>query len=230
MIVVVASGHDPRARSVMEHWGSQCAMMLTAEDLCMPGWQFTAPRPQNGMAVIGGKIVADAAIKGILTLRPCIFPEELLSIAAAHRRYVAAELNAFLLAWLAAQTCPVLNRPTAYCLAGPNWRAEQWTLTAARLGIPTQTRHCIAGRHAHGNFEEAFEITAVGERCFGCQDKILRINTLRLARAAGVDLLSARFSRDEGKFLSANIWPQLTDAAVAAAVHESLANRRENRR
>jgi hypothetical protein len=230
MIVVVGSGHDPRARSIVEHWGSQCAMMLTAEDLCMPGWQFTAPRPQNGIAVIGGKIVPDAAIKGILTLRPCVFAEELLSIAAAHRKYVAAELNAFLLAWLAAQTCPVLNRPTAGCLAGPNWRAEQWTLAAARLGIPTQTRHCIAGRHAHRNFEEAYEITAVGEQCFGWQDTTLRTNTLRLARAAGVDLLSVWFSRDDGRFLSANIWPQLTDAAVAVAVRETLENRRENRR
>jgi len=230
MIVVVASCHDPRARSIVAHWGSQCAMMLTAEDLCMPGWQFAAPRPQNGMAVIGGKIVPDAAIKGILTLRPCIFAEELLSIAAAHRRYVAAELNAFLLAWLAAQTCPVLNRPTASCLAGPNWRTEQWMVAAARLGIPTQTRHCIAGRHADRHFEEAYEITAVGEQCFGCQDATLRTSTLRLARAAGVDLLSVRFSRDEGRFLSANIWPGLTDAAVAAAVHESLANRREHGR
>jgi hypothetical protein len=230
MIVVVASGHDPRARSIVEHWGSQCAMTLTAEDLCMPGWQFTAPRPQNGMAVIGGKIVPDAEIEGILTLRPCIFAEELLSIAAAHRSYVAAELNAFLLAWLAARACPVLNRPTASCLAGPNWRPVQWTLAAARLGIPAQTRRCIAGRHAHSNFEEAYEITAVGEQCFGCQDTILRTNTLRLARAAGVDLLSVRFSRDEGRFLSANIWPQLTNAAVIVAVRESLENRRESRR
>lgn len=233
MIVVVASGHDPRARSVMEHWDSQRAMMLTAEDLCMPGWQFTVPRPQIGMAVIGGKLVADAEIEGILTLRPCIFPEELLSIAAAHRSYVAAELNAFLLAWLAAQTCPVLNRPTASCLAGPNWRAEQWTLVAARLGIPAQPRHCIPDRQSDKsieNFEEAYEITAVGEQCFGCPDTALRANTLRLARAAGVDLLSVRFSRDEGRFLSANIWPQLADAAVAVAVHESLSNSRRNRR
>jgi hypothetical protein len=124
----------------------------------------------------------------------------------------------------------VLNRPTAGCLAGPNWRAEQWTLAAARLGIPTQTRHCIAGRHAHRNFEEAYEITAVGEQCFGCRDTTLRTNTLRLARAAGVDLLSVWFSRDDGRFLSANIWPQLTDAAVAVAVRETLENRRENRR
>jgi hypothetical protein len=230
MIVVVASGHDPRARSVVEHWDSRRAMMLTAEDLCMPGWQFTAPRPQNGMAVVGGKVVCDAKIEGILTLRPCIYPEELLSIGAGHRGYVAAELNAFLLAWLAAQTCPVLNRPTASCLAGPNWRAEQWTLAAARLGIPTQTRHCIPGRHVDSSFEEAYEITAVGEQCFGCQDPTLRTNALRLARAAGVDLLSVRFSRDDGRFLSANVWPPLTDAAVVVAVHESLANRSENRR
>jgi hypothetical protein len=230
MIAVVASGHDPRARNVVEHWGSQCAMMLTAEDLCMPGWQFTAPRTQNGMAVIGGKVVCDAEIEGILTLRPCIFPEELLSIGAAHRRYVAAELNAFLLAWLAAQTCPVLNRPTASCLAGPNWRADQWTLAAARLDIPTQTRHYMPDRHADSSLEAAYEITAVGEQCFGCQDSTLRTNTLRLARAAGVDLLSVRFSRDDGRFLSANVWPPLTDAAVVVAVRDSLANRSENYR
>jgi hypothetical protein len=233
MIVVVASGHDPRARSVVAHWGSQCATMLTAEDFCVPGWQFAVPRPQDGMAVIGGRLVADAEIEGILTLRPCIYPEELLSIAAAHRRYVAAELNAFLLAWLAARTCPVLNRPTASCLAGPNWRAEQWTLAAARLGIPVQTRHCIPGRHADRtceNVEDAYEITVVGEQCFGCQDASLRTSTLRLARAAGVDLVSVRFSRDEGRFLSANVWPSLTDAAVIVAVHEALANRSETRR
>jgi hypothetical protein len=225
MIVVVASAHDPRARSVVEHWGSQCATMLTAEDLCMPGWQFTAPRPQNSMAVIGGKVVPDTEIKGILTLRPCIYPEELLSIGAAHRGYVAAELNAFVLAWLAAQTCPVLNRPTACCLSGPNWRAEQWTLAAARLGIPAQIRHCIPDQHAVGHPEEAIEVTVVGEQCFGCQDATLRRNTLQLARGAGVELLSVRFSKDEGRFLSANIWPRLTDAAVLVAVRESLERR-----
>jgi hypothetical protein len=226
MIVVVASAYDPRALSVVEHWGSRCATMLTAEDLCMPGWQFTAPRPQNGMAVIGGKVVPDTEIKGILTLRPCIYPEELLSIGATHRRYVAAELNAFLLAWLAAQRCPVLNRPTACCLSGPNWRAEQWTLAAARLGIPVQTRHCIPGQHAVGKPEEAHEITVVGEHCFGCRDATLRRNSLQLARAAGVELLSVRFSEREGRFLSANIWPRLTHAAVLVALLESLENPR----
>jgi hypothetical protein len=224
MIVLVASAHDPRARGVVEHWGSQCVTMLTAEDLCMPGWQFTVPIPRNGVAVLGGKVVPVAEIKGILTLRPCIYSEELLSIGAAHRKYVAAESNAFLLAWLAAQTCPVLNRPTPGCLAGPNWRAEQWTLAAARLGIPAQPWH-YPGGHAVGNSEEAYEVTAVGEQCFGCRDAALRRNTLQLARAAGVELLSLRFSKDDGRFLSANIWPQLTHAAVLAAVREFLENR-----
>ena len=89
------------------------------------------------------------------------------------------------------------------------------------------------GRHADRsceNVEDAYEITVVGEQCFGCQDATLRTNTLRLARAAGVDLLSVRFSRDEGRFLSANVWPPLTDAAVIVAVHEALENRRETRR
>jgi hypothetical protein len=229
MIVVVASTHDPRARSVVAQWGSCCATILSAEDLCAPGWQFTAPEYRNGTAVIGGKIVPDDEIEAILTLRPCIYPEELLSIGAAHRTYVAAELNAFLLAWLAARTCPVVNRPTACCLAGPNWCTGQWNLAAARLGIPAQYRHRIPGPNAVANSAEACEITAVGEQCFGCQDATLRKNTLQLARTAGVELLSVRFSKDQGRFLSANIWPQLTQAAVIEALRDSFTNRRENR-
>jgi hypothetical protein len=47
-----------------------------------------------------------------------------LAVDSSHRKYVAAEFNAFLLAWLSAQSCPVLNRPTASCLSGPNWQPE----------------------------------------------------------------------------------------------------------
>jgi hypothetical protein len=229
MIVLVASAFDPRARSIVEQWGSHCATLLTAEDLCKPGWQFAVPGPRNGMAVIGGTIVPDAQIKGVLTLRPCIYPEELLSTGAAHRKYVAAELNAFLLAWLAARTCPVVNRPTACCLAGPNWCAEQWMLAAARLGIPMQNAYSGPVKRIVENSEEAYEITAVGEQCFGFEDAILRRNTLQLARAAGLELLSARFSKDDGRFLSANAWPQLTHGGVLMALRQALEDGGENR-
>jgi len=146
MIVVVASTYDVRAQRIVAHWGSHGATMLTAEDLCMPGWSLTVPKLIEPTAVIGGRTVPAAEIRGILTLRPCIFPEELQGFHSSDRKYVAAELNAFLLAWLSAQSCPVLNRPTACSLAGPNWRAEQWAHAAAGLGIPARSRRSLPNR------------------------------------------------------------------------------------
>ncbi|MFL6417325.1 MAG: hypothetical protein ACJ74Y_16845 [Bryobacteraceae bacterium] len=221
MIVVVGSAYDVRARRIVEHWGQRSAM-LTQEDLCMPGWRLTIPPRLPLTAVVGGRIVPSADIQGILVLRPCIFPEELQNIHRDHRKYVAAELNAFLLAWLAAQSCPVLNRPTACCLGGPNWRAEQWTRAAMRLGIPAHTRRSVPNGTTSADTEESLELITVGERCFGCNDSSLKESALKLARAAGVELLSVRFSRDQRRFLSANAWPSLLDAAVLDAVRERL--------
>lgn len=70
MIVVVASSYDAHARSIVAHWESGCATMLTAEDLCRPGWSVSVPRSGGGAAVIGGRIVRPDQISGILTLRP----------------------------------------------------------------------------------------------------------------------------------------------------------------
>lgn len=222
MIVVVASACDVRALRIVAHWGSRCAAILSAEDLCRPGWNFQVPGNQRATAVVGGRAIPVGEIRGILTLRPCIFPEELQDIQTAHRQYVAAELNAFLLAWLSAQSCPVLNKPTATCLAGPNWRHEQWTLLAARQGISAHSRRHVPTASATPEAGETLEAIAVGEHCFGCSDASLREQTLGLARAAGVDLLSVSYSGDGTRLLSASVWPRLTDPAVLEAVRQRL--------
>jgi len=222
MIAVVASAYDVRARRIVAHWGIQSATMLTAADLCMPGWRLSVPLAPPLTAVIGGRTVPAEQICGILTLRPCVFPEELESIQSVHRKYVAAEVNAFLLAWLTAQSCPVLNRPTACCLAGPNWRSEQWTRAAAQLGIPAQVRRCIPHEKAVPIARESLEVIVVGDQCFGCEDPMLRDTTLKLAQVAGVELLSVHFSADRSRFLSASVWPSLRDPAVLDAVRQRL--------
>jgi hypothetical protein len=200
--------------------------MLTAEDLCKPGWSLSMPETDHSTAVIGGKVVQSTQISGILTLRPCVFPQELHNIRSDDRSYVAAELTAFLVAWLTAQPCPVLNRPVAPCLAGPNWRPEQWIYAVAGLGIPVRARHRHVRNGSDGdaaaNEEEAIEITAVGSRCFGCDDPALKTWTLQLARVARVELLSVRFSKSGHRFLSANPWPALTSPAILAAARERL--------
>ena len=222
MIVVVASIHDVRALRIVANWGSESAAVLSAEDLCMPGWVFQVPIDPHTTAIIGGQKISAERISGILTLRPCIFPEELQNIQAVHRKYVAAELNAFLLAWLTAQSSRVVNRPTACCLAGPNWRPEQWTQAAARLGIPAETRRHIPSHDVIPNDGETLEVITVGEQCFGCGDSVLRDRSLKLAQAAGVELLSVRFSVDRARFVAATAWPSLTDPAVLEAVRKRL--------
>lgn len=219
----MASSYDAHARSIVAHWESGGAAMLTAEDLCRPGWSVSVPRTGRGAAVIGGRIMRPDQISGILTLRPGIFAPELRAIRADDRAYVAAELNAFLLEWLMAQTCPVLNRPSLSCLAGPNWRVEQWIHAAARLGVPIRTRRRQVrnGCSPHPE-EQAVEVISVGERCFGCDDSGLQSWSRQLAEAAGTDLLCTRFSSAEGVLLSAHPWPRLTDPAVLAAVRERL--------
>jgi hypothetical protein len=223
MIVVVASVHDVRARRIVAHWRSQGATMLSAEDMCARGWRLTVPHnPSLAMAVIGGRTVPASIITGILTLRPCIFPEELRDLDPGQRDYVAAELNAFLLAWLTVQSGPVLNRPTTGCLSGPNWQAEQWVHLAAGMGIPACTRRSIPVRGDDAFGGSVVEVIAVGERCFGSDDPTLRDWTQMLARAAGVELLSVRFSAEDGRFIAANIWPPLTDPDVLDAVLQRL--------
>jgi hypothetical protein len=223
MIVVVASAYDVRARDIVAHWQPQGVAMLSAEDMCARGWRLTVPHePSLAMAVIGGKTVPTSAIDGIVTLRPCLFPEELQGLDPSQRKYVAAELNAFLLAWLAAQSCQVLNRPTASCLSGPNWQPEQWVQLAARLGIPAQARRSIPVRTHGSPSGNILEVISIGERCFGADDPTLRCCTLKLARAAQVDLFSARFSAEDGRFIAANIWPPLKDPAVLEAVLHRL--------
>jgi hypothetical protein len=223
VIVVVASCHDAHAQGIVAHWGSGCATMLTAEDLCSPGWSVSVPRSARAAAVIGGRIVRPDQISGILTLRPWIFAPELRAIRPDDRAYVAAELNAFLIEWLMAQSCPVLNHPSLSCLAGPNWRAEQWIHAAARLSIPVRTHRRPARNDCSPRAEEnTGEIISVGDRCFGCDDPRLQSWSRRLAEAAGTDLLCSRFSLAEGDLLSAHPWPRLTDPVVLAAIRERL--------
>ncbi|MDQ3607437.1 MAG: LamG domain-containing protein, partial [Actinomycetota bacterium] len=57
-------------------------------------------------------------------------------VAGDDREYAGQELHAFWLSWLAALPGPMLNRPTPYSLCGLWLDEAQWTLRAARAGLP----------------------------------------------------------------------------------------------
>lgn len=258
MLVIVASYWDSSARGLAERWAQYGARrksglgsglgsglevgLLTPRDLSLAGWRLHADDTDSAVCVIEGRPVAQRAVTGVLTRLPCVSPRELTHIAAADRPYVAAEMTAFLLFWLSQLRCPVLNRPTASCVAGPLLRPEQWVHLAARAGIPVQPlRRAVGPRIGSApaldpspgeedSTAPAAILTVVGERTFGDADRALHRHALRIAQLAHAELLSVSFSTPEAgaQFVSASIFPELsgTDPAgadLAGAVFEHLA-------
>lgn len=230
MLVVVGSRHDQSARKLVASWLSHDAALLTCEDLSKPGWQLRLPDRAGSRAVVDGRVVHDRDIRGVLMRRPWIMEQELAQISAPDREYVAAEMNAFLLAWLAGLPCAVLNRPNGTSLCGPSWRPLQWTHAASSVGIPIKKSRwrVPAPRQRKSESQEAppppIEVTVVGERCFGAPDDAYVAAAKRLAAYANVGLLSVRFdsSKRQPCFLSATAMPGLEDAEIARAVCEYL--------
>jgi hypothetical protein len=93
---------------------------------------------------------------------------------------------------------------------------------AAGLSIPAQTRRSIPVQNHRSSSGDIVEVISVGERCFGSDDPTLRCWTLKLARAAKVEMLSIRYSAEDARFIAANIWPPLNDPAVLEAVLHRL--------
>src|SRR5262245_10291653 len=145
MVVVLAYRHDVAARVLVNRWreAGGGAALLTCADLSSPGWRYVAGQPDAGQAHIDGGIVATRDIAAVVTRIPAVAESELAHVHEDDRRYAAAEMQAFLLAWLSSLECPVLNRPSSSNLAGPGWSTTEWVRRAQRLGIaarPVQHR------------------------------------------------------------------------------------------
>jgi len=219
MLVVIASINDPIARALVGLWAPLDCRLLTAADLSRVGWRCYVGTPSSSTAVVGGRMVDASDIDGVVTRLPSVLEHELVRIAPADRAYAAAEMSAFLTFWLSQLGCPVLNRPTATCLAGPGWRRERWAYEAALLGIPVGTVSRRADSAPPVRTQPA-TATVVGPRCLGQVSPSLAVRARQLADAASVDLLSVTFSgRQSGAaFLHADPWPDLAPPPVANAV------------
>jgi hypothetical protein len=226
LIVVVASRHDQGARTLAASQGTDRVALLTCEDLSVPGWRHYVAAAGTSVAVIDGREVPVEEITGVVTCLPNVSELELLHIVPSDRAYVAAEMTAFLLSWLSALSCPVLNRPSPTCLSGPYWRPEQWARLASRAGMrvqPVQRRVALA-LDAEPAVTQGVTVTVIGERCLGQADAATLAGARRLARAADVELLTVRVSGPEpgAAFLGADPWPDLTSQETADALLEHL--------
>jgi hypothetical protein len=227
MIVVVANRWDQVAPAFAARWAAHNIRVLTAQDLSVVGWQQKLDGDDR-TAVVEKEVVPQKEIAAVLTRIPCVAGEELFDILPQDRQYVATEMTAFLQFWLFSLKCRVVNRPTPSCLSGPYWRQESWLPAAVRAGIPVQPfqRHAVfPDFHPKPAMTQPLAaVTVIGERTFGEADAVLHDYGRCLADTAGVEVLVARFSHAErgARFVTADVYPDLSDDAVARAMLDCL--------
>jgi hypothetical protein len=231
LLVVLSHKDDASAVKLVADWPGGRAALLTAKDLSIAGWWQAWPDDldlvanfSGPAAIVSGRPILTRDITGVLTRRPRFIEQELVSINRADRAFVAAEMTAFMTAWLSQLSCPVLNRPSALSLCGPPWRHEEWTHLACTLRVPAVPRTRTASstsRPAAPFAREPDQATAVtvvakfpsGDRApaksahgsrsfqslecfnsFGEAHPCLHRHARSLAAAAGVGLLQVFFT------------------------------------
>jgi hypothetical protein len=218
--------------------------VLGWRDLSTPGWRYYAdPDDGDDVAVLAGGPIPNTAISAVVTRCSSVPPDELSHIVPADRGYVAAEMTATLLAWLARLRCPVINPASATSLRGLRWHPERWTMLATSLGLRALplVRRAVPGlvpSHptmvAPPGFEQ-HSVTVVGPRVIDPAshsrepEPELADDTRAIARAARLTLLRVHWAvRDaEHWFLGADVDVDVGAPPVAHALlhHVGLGTR-----
>lgn len=221
-VIVVAAETDGEAHALPVRLPDLDVRLLTPADLSCAGWEFR-PGCTAGMAVASGSPVATQDIAAVLVRLPWVREHDVLRVDAADRAYAAAEMSAFLLAWLSALPCPVINRPSSSCLAGPLWRPQRWAVAAASVGLRVAPVRCTTGAtdpRAPAADAPTVIATVIGERCLGVEEPALAVRLCKLARMAGAEALTIGLSdaTADARFVTASPWPDLADDLVLDAV------------
>lgn len=238
MLVVLSHNHDASAVQLVADWSGGRAALLTSADLSLAGWWHSWPDDldlvsglSGPAAVVAGRPMLTRDITGVLTRWPRFLEQELVSIDPADRAFVAAEMTAFMTAWLSQLSCPVLNRPSSLSLCGPPWRREEWTHLACALKVPAVPRTRAVSFASHPAAPVAMEpdgataITVVARfpssdrpvgrlpRGLGSPESLDRFSSFGeahprlhghargLAAAAGVELLQVLFTSPDSDAL-----------------------------
>jgi hypothetical protein len=125
MLLVLAGLDDAPAlwfAHALRRRGDACTI-VTSEVLsfaCRRSHRVGMRGVRSVVELADGTVLDDTSVHGVLNRLPA--PPDLAwrRASAPERQYAAAELHAFVMSWLAALPCPVRNRPSEECLAGPS--------------------------------------------------------------------------------------------------------------
>lgn len=205
ILVLVAQPWDVAVPALSAAWPG-VTRVVSPRDLSRPGWRLRSEAGRGARLVAGGEPIDVADVAGLITRIGWIQACDLPWIDPGDREFVAAEMGAFLLGFLHHAECPVLNRPTPACLAGPMFHPLAWRARAraARFALadpgadPVRWLTVIGGRTRTDHFRP---------EAWGSE---------RLANQCGARLLSVGVTAD-GAFADAHPFPDLTDPVLARA-------------
>jgi hypothetical protein len=225
MFLIFCSRADHAAHAFAKRFAAQDVRTLTCEEVSQPGWRLSIRGVARAgvdielCAALGGELIPGERLRGVISRLGGVTEHELGHIEAPDRAYVAAEMHAFLFAFLSALPCRKVNHPSPACLYGPNLRGGQWRQLARELGIPVlrEADDPVDGSH-FGALES--EIVVVGDRLIGVASDEVERWSRELALAAGVSCLYVRYRscRGEVKLMGADPYPRLEMAEVGPAL------------
>lgn len=220
-VLILASAADATAFGLGARLDRDDVVVVTPRDLARDGWRYRPGTAESTLALADGEL-SSRDLAGVITRLPAVSELELAHIVEPDRSYVAAELAAFLTAWLTDLPCAVANRPSAACLFGPFHRQEQWIRAAARAGLRVRSvrRRIAPGSLPWPDAGSTATVTVVGDRCFGDAGIEVQQAALALAASTGVTTLTATFTDagPQGLLVAVSPWPRLELDEVADAL------------
>ncbi|HET9141630.1 hypothetical protein [Actinophytocola sp.] len=219
MWLILAHANDLPARTLAHRWAGR-AVLRTPAELCRDRWTLELDPEGTVRTSTTGEPAAVVSRLGVVTAAdlPGVHPDD--------RSYAAAELTAFLMAWLDACPAPVLNRPTAGSLNGPPWHAEQWAAAAESVGLrPAPIRRRVGGpSRPEPLWHSMIYANVVGDWCLRDVHPAVGERLCALGRLAGTPLLGAAVSGPgrDARVRDICAWPDLGVPAVADALAKTL--------
>ena len=215
LLVLFGQAGDLAGPALAKAWPGE-VVVISPRDLSCAGWHLAVGDPAASVLSAAGRHLRPDMIAGVITRIGWVAPDELFWVEASDREYVAAEMSAFMLAFLDQFPCVVLNRPCPMCLAGPLPRPAVWRSEAARAGFALAPPGLVGD----------WRISVVGGRCLGTADPELARSAETLAGALGAGLLALELAGDAAapRFVAGHPFVDLTDPAIAAAAVAAIAS------
>ena len=218
MILMLTRAGDADAGRVRSSPAGAGIVLLRPQDILRPGWSLAlTPSPALGCA-IDGRAFTGGAVRGVITWLSHIPVEDCLGLQVEDRSYAAAELEAFLSAWLRHLGAPKLNPPSFRALNGDPEHPLRWKAHAWASGLRTVDHPGPADRTDPVDAPEApasaevgaahpvpapspaqtrrLRVTVVGDHVAGTDDPQVRTLARDFSRRCGLPLLGIDLVRD----------------------------------